>query len=106
MKYRGMIVVGALGLAMAVAVPMTGRAHDKDKDNKAPMEAVVQFAHLVSPAPAAGSLAGTLTHFLDPDDVTIGKGGIVTFVVNNGGHGIAIYPVDKKTTREDIAEDL
>jgi hypothetical protein len=61
---------------------------------------------LVSPAPAAGSLAGTLTHFLNPDDVTIRKGGTVTFVVNNGGHGIAIYPVNKKTTREDIAEDL
>jgi hypothetical protein len=105
MTHRGMMVVGALGLAMAVAVPVIGRAHDKDK-NKAPMEAVVQFAHLVSPAPGAGTLAGTLTHFLTPDDVTIGKGGIVTFVINNGGHGLAIYPVDKKTTRQDIAEDL
>jgi len=106
MKHGGMIVAGALGLAMAVALPVIGRAHDKDKDNKAPMDAVVQFAHLVSPAPAAGSLAGTLTHFLNPDDVTIAKGGTVTFVINNGGHGLAIYPVDKKTTRDDIAEDL
>ena len=106
MKHGGMMVAGALGLAMAVALPVIGRAHDKDKDNKAPMDAVVQFAHLVSPAPAAGSLAGTLTHFLNPDDVTISKGGIVTFVINNGGHGVAIYPVDKKTTRDDIAEDL
>jgi hypothetical protein len=106
MKHRGTIVIGALALAMAVVVPAIGRAHDKDKDNKAPMDAVVQFAHLVSPAPAAGSLAGTLTHFLNPDDVTIAKGGTVTFVINNGGHGVAIYPVDKKTTRQDIAEDL
>jgi len=106
MKPWRAILFGALALAATLTVPAIGSSDDKDKDNKAPMEAVVQFAHLVSPAPAAGSLAGTLTHFLDPDDVTIGKGGIVTFVVNNGGHGIAIYPVDKKTTREDIAEDL
>jgi len=78
----------------------------KDKDKAAPMDAVVQFAHLVSPAPAACSLAGTLTHFLNPDDVTIGKGGTVTFVINNGGHGLAIYPVDKKTTRDGIASQL
>jgi hypothetical protein len=41
-----------------------------------------------------------------PDDVTIRKDGTVTFVVNNGGHGIALYPVSKNTTREDISEDL
>jgi hypothetical protein len=69
-------------------------------------DAVVQFAQLATPSPPAGSLAGTLTHFLNPDDVTITKGGTVTFVVNNGGHGLAIYPVAKKTTREDIASDL
>jgi len=94
-----LITIGAVGTVV--------RADDKDKDDrKAPMDAVVQFAQLVSPAPAAGSLAGTLTHFLNPDDVTIRKGGTVTFVINNGGHGVAIYPVDKATTREDIAEDL
>ena len=30
----------------------------------------------------------------------------MTFVVNGGGHGIAIYPVSKNTTREDISADL
>jgi hypothetical protein len=103
---RFSITVGA-ALALALALSVSGRADDKDKDkDKAPMDAVVQFAELVSPAPAAGSLAGTLTHFLNPDDVTIRQGGTVTFVINNGGHGLAIYPVDKKTTRDDIAEDL
>jgi plastocyanin len=102
---RFSITVGA-ALALALALSVTGRADDKDKDKNVLTDAVVQFAMLVSPAPAAGSLAGTLTHFLNPDDVTIRKGGTVTFVINNGGHGLAIYPVDKKTTREDIAEDL
>jgi len=106
MNYRPGFLVGAAVLAVAVSsVGLIARNSDKDK-NSAPMDAVVQFAHLVSPAPAAGSLAGTLTHFLNPDDVTIGKGGTVTFVINNGGHGVAIYPVDKKTTREDIASQL
>jgi hypothetical protein len=41
-----------------------------------------------------------------PDDVTIRKGGTVTFVVNGNAHGIAIHPVSKKTTRDDIAADL
>jgi len=105
---RFSITVGAV--ALTLALPVLGGADDKgkdkDKDTQVLTDAVVQFAHLVTPAPPAGSLAGTLTHFLNPDDVTIRKGGTVTFVVNNGGHGIAIYPVDKKTTRDDIAEDL
>ena len=30
----------------------------------------------------------------------------MTFIVNGGGHGVAIYPVANKTTRADIAADL
>jgi plastocyanin len=97
-------------LALALVFPVAGqegqKGKDRDKDRKPPAEAFVQFAQLVSPAPAAGSLAGTLTHFLFPDDVSIRKGGTVTFIVNNGGHGIAIHRVSRNTTREDIAEDL
>jgi hypothetical protein len=107
MSRRFSITVGA-ALALALALPLSGSAHDDDNGTNANVltDAVVQFAMLVSPSPPAGSLAGTLTHFLTPDDVTIKKGGTVTFVVNNGGHGVAIYPVSKKTAREDIAEDL
>jgi hypothetical protein len=100
------LVAATATIIFAASIGTAVRAKDGDKDSKAPMDAVVQFAQLVSPAPPAGSLAGTLTHFLNPDDVTIRKGGTVTFVINNGGHGLAIYPVAKKTTREDIAEDL
>jgi len=98
MMSRRSSIVGT-ALALTLALPGIG-------ETQVLTDAVVQFAQLVSPSPAAGSLAGTLTHFLNPDDVTITKGGTVTFVINNGGHGLAIYPVSKKTTREDIAEDL
>ena len=47
-------------------------------------------------------LAGAANQVLVPDETTIRKGGTVTFVVNGGGHGIAIYPVSKNTTRDDI----
>ena len=102
---RGRTSIGMIAVMAAIAYPATGIADDKDK-NKAAQNAIVQFAELVTPAPGAGSLAGTLTHFLLPDDVTIRKNGTVTFVVNNGGHGIAIHRVSKNTTRKDIAEDL
>lgn len=42
----------------------------------------------------------------DRNEVTILKGGTVTFRMNGPGHGIAIYPVSKNTTHEDIAEQL
>ena len=118
MKHRRTILVGALALAMAVAVPMIGRAHDKDKDKDgdkdravAVQDATVHFgqhqAQTPEPNPPTGNGAGgAVTHFLFPEDVTIVKGGTVNFIVNGGGHGIAIHSVSKKTTRADIAEDL
>jgi hypothetical protein len=45
----------------------------------------------------------------DPDgdqEVTVPKRGTVTFRMNGAGHGIAVYPVSKNTTREHISEDL
>ena len=51
-------------------------------------------------------MAGAANQVVVPEDVTIGKGGTVTFVVNGPGHGIAIYPVSKNTTREDITAQL
>ena len=100
---RSLLVIA--GLTLAAAFPTSGRTDDdknKDKDRpNAPQDVVVQFgAPQPQPAPASA------THFLAPDDVTVRRGGTVTFVVNGGGHGIAIYPVSKNTTREDISADL
>jgi hypothetical protein len=92
------IVVGA-ALTLTVAFPTIGKADDKD-EKKALEDAVVQFAQQ---QPQTG---GPTTHFLFPDDVTIRKGGTVNFLVNGAAHGIAIHRVSKRTTRDDIAEDL
>jgi len=104
MNSRSRIVVGA-ALALTVAFTTIGKADDKD-DKKALQDAVVHFGQPQPQTPAPAPVGAAVTHFLLPDDVTIRKGGTVTFVVNGGGHGIAIHPVSKKTTRDDIAEDL
>ncbi len=97
MKSRSRIVAGA-ALALTLAYPTIARGDDKKKP---PQDVVVHFGQ-----PQPQSAPAQVTHFLLPDDVTVRKGGTVTFVVNGGGHGIAIHPVSKKTTREDIAADL
>jgi len=51
-------------------------------------------------------LAGAANQVVVPEEATVLKGGTVTFVVNGPGHGIAIYPVARKTTREDITGQL
>ena len=98
---RNAILAIATACAFAVAFPLRGTAKDNDHDNVvAQQDAVVHFGQQ-QPQPG-----GATTHFLDPDDVTIVKGGTVTFVVNGGGHGVGIYEVARKTTREEIAADL
>lgn len=89
-----------LVLAATLVFPMVVWA-DNDDNNKGPANVVVQFGQNRFPQDAA-----PLNHFLDPNDVTIGRDGTVTFEFNGGGHGIAIYQVSKKTTRRDIEEDL
>jgi plastocyanin len=96
---RTLVVSAALTLA-AVAWPAAGRA-DHDDQTAAIQDAVVEFG-----APQPQGSPAAITHLLLPDDVNVLKGGTVTFVVNGGGHGVAIYPVAKKTTRDDVAADL
>ena len=88
MKRRRTILVGALALAAAVAVPMIGRAHDKDKDAKASavQDATVHFGQRQPQTPDPAPVLAAVTHFLMSNDVTIHKDGTVTFVVNGGGY--------------------
>ncbi len=57
-----------------------------------------------SNAGAIGGLADPCSyklHHLTPEEVTIVKGGEVTFQVHGGGHAMAIYEVSKDTTRDE-----
>jgi hypothetical protein len=68
----------------------------------------------LGPAPClqSGAIGGPadpcsyLLHRLIPDEVTVSKGGQVTFQVHGGGHGMAIYEVSKRTNREDLGQFL
>jgi plastocyanin len=102
---RTSVVISAV-LAAAIAFPSIGRADDTKK-SEAVKDAVVHFGQpQPQPVTTPGTAAASATHFLAPDDVTIRHGGTVTFVVNGGGHGIAIHAVSRNTTRDDIADDL
>ena len=102
MKSRSWIVFGAV-LALTMALPVIG--HGKDND-RAAKEWTVNFGQPQPQTPDPAPVGAAVTHFLDPNDLTIVKGDSVNFIVNGGGHGIAIHPVSKKTSRADIAEDL
>ena len=109
MKHRNGFLIAATVLTLFASLVVVRAGDGKDKDAKAPLNATVEFA-MAQPQPPAAGTPGTpdnsSTHFLTPDDVTIAKGGSVTFVVNGGGHGLAIHPVSKNTTRAGIAEQL
>jgi hypothetical protein len=103
MKSRAWFMFGA-ALALTLALPALGGADDKDK--RPAKEWLVYFGQPQPQTPDPAPVGAAVTHFLSPNDLTIVKGDSVNFVVNGGGHGIAIHPVSKKTTRADIAEDL
>jgi plastocyanin len=88
MNHRAIpLVIAALALPILLSAETSGQGIDK-----VPADVVVHFGDPVN-------LAGAANQVVVPDDVTIRKGGTVTFVVNGAGHGIAIYPVSKDTTR-------
>src|SRR5215210_6137406 len=96
------LTVVSAAMWAVVATGMIGATQKKDlTDNMAVQDAVVDFGYPVHPQPPAPAL-----HTLSPAEVTIFKGGTVTFTMHGPGHGVAIYPVSKNTTRADIAEDL
>jgi plastocyanin len=97
---KRLIVTAASMWAVALAV-LIGRSADQDlTDKPAVHDAVVDFG---APHPQPASPGH---HVLSPNEVTIFKGGTVTFVMNGTGHGIAIHPVSRNTTRADISADL
>jgi plastocyanin len=107
---RTSIITATVAAALAFpAVAAVGGNGGNDGNQAAAEAVVVHFGQAQpqtpDPAPPAG-VGAAVTHFLTPNDLTIKKGQAVNFVVNGGGHGIAIHSVSKDTTREDIAQDL
>ena len=111
--------------AALMALPGTGWAqHDHEQRGKgAPQpevssDAAVDFGVLpvgpLGPPPClqTGAIGGPadpcsyIAHRLTPEEVSIGKGGQVTFQIHGGGHGLAIYKVSRKTKREDLGQYL
>jgi plastocyanin len=97
MNNRPSLSVG-LSLALILAIPTAATARETPVP---PSDVTVQFGQNQFPQDPA-----PLNHFLDPDEVTISKGGTVTFEINGANHGIAIYPVSPGTARVDIEAGL
>jgi hypothetical protein len=105
---------------MAITGPsfaQQGHGHD-GKPEPAVENATVDFGVLplapigAPPCLQSGGIGGPADpcsyqlHHLTPEEVTVVKGGQVTFQIHNGGHGLMIYAVDRETTREDIGQWL
>jgi hypothetical protein len=127
MRIRPLLVVAVI--AALPIIPLAGHASDDQaKDDKkhddnppAPAEAAVNFGVLPFPATTplgpppclqTGAIGGPADpcayklHHLDPEEVSIAKGGEVTFQIHGGGHAMAIYRVSKNTTRDDLGQFL
>jgi hypothetical protein len=107
---------------LIIAIPVPSFAQHQH----APASATVDFgvlplvplglppcAQLAAPQPAGvPTIGGPLDpcayriHVLTPDEVSVQKGGEVSFQIHGGGHGFAIYEVSKGTTRKDIGPQL
>jgi hypothetical protein len=93
-------LVIAFGIAIALSLAVGIEAQNQLLDPT--LTTVINFGPVGSDAPPMSPPL----HVVVPDEVTIAKGETVTFMVNGGGHGLAIYPVHKHTTRADIIEGL
>jgi plastocyanin len=87
-----------LAVTLAMSASVSAR---KTPPPPTPTDLTVEFGQNQFPQDPAPA-----NHILDPDEVTIAKGGTVTFEINGGAHGIGIYPVNIETTRADIEAGL
>ena len=99
MKKRLFLVSTVVAFGVVVLVGQNTQEQDLT-DSPAVQDAEINFGSLHPQPPVP------LNHVLLPDEVEIFKDGTVTFIVNGGAHGIAIYEVSKNTTRAHIEEDL
>jgi len=118
MKCGRALVVAAC--ALGAWLPVTTWARE-GQHQQPPTDASVDFGVLVVAPPAplgplpclqTGGIGGPLDpcsyllHHLTPEEVTIRKGGQVTFQIHGGGHGFALYEVSPDTTRDELGQFL
>jgi len=124
MRIRPLLVAAVIAAAPMVSLAGSGYDDNKGKDDKdhghnnPPAEAAVDFGVFPPTTPIEGTGCATAgiggpadpcaykLHHLTPEEVTIEKGGEVTFQVHGGGHAMAIYRVSKNTTRDDLGQFL
>ena len=125
MRIRPLLVVAVIAALPMVSLASYG-SDEKGKDDQnhgrhdpsAPAEAGVDFGVFPPTTPIEGTGCATTgiggpadpcaykLHHLTPEEVTIEKGGEVTFQIHGGGHAMAIYRVSKNTTRNDLGQFL
>jgi hypothetical protein len=122
MQNKRALIVALAAAVIIVPASAWAQHHDLTHAQPAATEAFVDFG-IVPTAPlgpppcrqtapfglAAGATADPCVHkahVLDHPEVTVVKGGQVTFSVHNGGHAIAIYEVSKDTTRDHIGQQV
>ena len=93
---------GLLSLVFGITIALSVAAVIEAQSQLLSDTTVINFGPTNSTAPPMSAPL----HVVVPDEVTIAKGETVTFMVNGGGHGLAIYPVSEHTTREDIIDGL
>jgi hypothetical protein len=114
MRMKGLFVA----IALAAAATLASAQHHPTSN------AAVDFGVLPTPGPTgplpigplpclqSGGIGGPADpcsykiHVLTPEEVTIAKGGQVTFQIHGGGHAFAIYEVSPDTTRQDLGQYL
>jgi hypothetical protein len=121
MKIKSIVIAAAIVALPIVSIGLYGRDNDDHHHAPAASDARVDFGVLPFPATAplgplpclqSGAIGGPADpcsyklHVLSPEEVTVPKGGQVTFQVHGGGHSLALYRVSKDTTRDGIGQFL
>jgi plastocyanin len=122
MRIRNEFVVVTVAAFVALDLAVLAQKGDLTHNQPATEDAPVNFGVLptgpLGPAPCAqggvGGVAiggpmdpcGFSLHHLTPEEVTIFKGGQVSFTIQGGGHAMAIYEVSKDTTRNEVGQFL
>jgi hypothetical protein len=115
---RSKLLCAAAIFMSVTSASFAQHGHGQDQPQSAVESASVDFGVLptapLGPLPClqSGAIGGPADpcsyklHHLTPEEVTVTKGGEVTFQVHGGGHAIMIYEVSKDTSRDDIGQYL